>query len=60
MRIQYADYCYQTIPNLQHMLYAFFGDIDETSFLIMSGPKTAKVGSTVKCMRLFLSTVRFC
>ncbi|KAF7969248.1 hypothetical protein HWV62_27899 [Athelia sp. TMB] len=41
-------YCSQTLPNLQHMLYAFFGDIDATQFLILSGPKTAKVGETVQ------------
>lgn len=50
--MQYADYCYQTIPNLQHVLYAYFGDIDDTSFLVMSGPKTAEVGSNVECMCL--------
>jgi len=44
----YADYCFQTLPNLQHFLFAYFGDIDETQFLIMSGPKTATVGSTVQ------------
>ncbi|KAF7969388.1 hypothetical protein HWV62_27435 [Athelia sp. TMB] len=37
-----------TLPNLQHMLYAFFGDIDATQFLILSGPKTASVGETVQ------------
>ncbi|KAF7969389.1 hypothetical protein HWV62_27437 [Athelia sp. TMB] len=42
------DFCTKVLPNLQHMLYAFFGDIDETGFLILSGPKTASVGETVK------------
>jgi len=45
---QGSDVCSQTLPNLQHFLFAFFGDIDDTSFLEMSGPKTAKVGQTVQ------------
>jgi len=44
----WETYCYQTLPNLQHFLFAFFGDYDETQFLIMSGPKTATVGQTVQ------------
>jgi len=46
--LEYQNTCYQTLPNKQHFLYAFFGDIDATDFLIMSGPKTAKVGQTVQ------------
>ncbi|KZP27872.1 hypothetical protein FIBSPDRAFT_853054 [Athelia psychrophila] len=45
---EFDDFCYQTLPSGQHFLFAFFGDIDDTNFLIMSGPKTAKVGATVK------------
>ncbi|KAJ7105422.1 hypothetical protein C8R43DRAFT_1046824 [Mycena crocata] len=44
----FDDFCFQTLPNLQHFLFAYFGDIDETQFLIMSGPKTATVGSAVQ------------
>lgn len=29
------------------MLYAFFGDIDSTNFLILSGPSTATINQTV-------------
>ncbi|KZP28734.1 hypothetical protein FIBSPDRAFT_885583 [Athelia psychrophila] len=45
---EYDDFCYQTLPSGQHFLFAYFGDFDDTNFLIMSGPKTAKVGSTVE------------
>ncbi|KAF7969386.1 hypothetical protein HWV62_27431 [Athelia sp. TMB] len=41
-------YCSETLDNLQHMLYAFLGDYAITKFLILSGPKTAKVGETVQ------------
>ena len=44
--------CSKVIPNLQHMLYAFFGDIDATNFMIMSGPKTANIGEAVQCLFL--------
>ncbi|KZP23998.1 hypothetical protein FIBSPDRAFT_1042550 [Athelia psychrophila] len=44
----YEYYCSQTLPSGQHFLFAYFDDIDETNILIMSGPKTATVGSTVK------------
>ncbi|KAF7979893.1 hypothetical protein HWV62_40687 [Athelia sp. TMB] len=43
-----GDYCSETIDNLQHFLFAYFGDIDDTTFLEMSGPKTASVGSTAQ------------
>ncbi|KAF7974452.1 hypothetical protein HWV62_12196 [Athelia sp. TMB] len=42
-----GDYCDETIPNQQHLLYAFISDAGTTQPLIMSGPKTAKVGQTV-------------
>jgi len=42
------DYCTFVLPNKQHMLYAFFGDIDSTNFMFMYGPSTAKVGVTVE------------
>ncbi|KAF7966363.1 hypothetical protein HWV62_38937 [Athelia sp. TMB] len=42
-----GEYCSQTIPNLQHLLFAFVSDVG-TQPLIMSGPKTAKVGQTVQ------------
>ncbi|KZP13992.1 hypothetical protein FIBSPDRAFT_1049051 [Athelia psychrophila] len=45
---EYDDFCFQTISSGQHFLFAYFGDLDETNFLTMSGPKTAKVGATVK------------
>ncbi|KAF7976426.1 hypothetical protein HWV62_6845 [Athelia sp. TMB] len=43
----FEHYCYETIENLQHFLFAYFGNVNDTTFLEMSGPKTAKVGSTV-------------
>ncbi|KAJ7189361.1 hypothetical protein GGX14DRAFT_485142 [Mycena pura] len=46
---EYQDFCFTTLPNDQHMLYAYFGDIDDTNFLFMSGPATAKVGQTAQC-----------
>ncbi|KZP14000.1 hypothetical protein FIBSPDRAFT_868725 [Athelia psychrophila] len=45
---EFDEFCYQTLPNGQHFLFAYFGDIEETNFLIMSGPKTAKVGVPVE------------
>ncbi|KZP14001.1 hypothetical protein FIBSPDRAFT_1049059 [Athelia psychrophila] len=45
---EFDEFCYQTLPSGQHFLFAYFGDIEETNFLIMSGPKTAKVGVSVE------------
>ncbi|KAJ7060832.1 hypothetical protein C8F01DRAFT_1141010 [Mycena amicta] len=45
---EYQDFCFTTLPNDQHMLYAYFGDFDDTNFMFMSGPATAKVGQTVQ------------
>jgi hypothetical protein len=45
---EYESFCYQTLPDKQHFLFAYFGDIDSTNFMFMSGPKTAAVGQTVK------------
>ncbi|KAF7971148.1 hypothetical protein HWV62_21958 [Athelia sp. TMB] len=35
-------------PDKWHFLFAFFGDIYDAQFLILSGPKTASVGQTVQ------------
>ena len=53
--LQAGDYCSETINNLQHFLFAYFGDIDDTTFLEMSGPKTASVGSTAQCTSWLIS-----
>ncbi|KZP14010.1 hypothetical protein FIBSPDRAFT_960069 [Athelia psychrophila] len=45
---EFDDFCFQTLPDGQHFLFAYFGGIEETNFLIMSGPKTAKVGASVE------------
>lgn len=50
----YDYFCYQTLASGQHFLFAYFDDIDETVILIMSGPKTATVGSTVECTSTLL------
>ncbi|KZP13588.1 hypothetical protein FIBSPDRAFT_869099 [Athelia psychrophila] len=44
----YDQFCYQTIPDGQHFLFAYLDDFEASIFLIMSGPKTATVGSTVQ------------
>jgi hypothetical protein len=44
---EYESFCYQTLENDQHMLYAFFGDFDDTDFIFLTGPATASVGETV-------------
>ncbi|KAF7966519.1 hypothetical protein HWV62_36709 [Athelia sp. TMB] len=43
-----GDYCGETVPNLQHLLYAFINKAGGVEPLIMSGPKTASVGETVQ------------
>ncbi|KZP13589.1 hypothetical protein FIBSPDRAFT_869100 [Athelia psychrophila] len=44
----YDEFCYQTLRNGQHFLFAYFGDVDQSIYLVMTGPATAKVGSTVQ------------
>jgi len=46
--LEFDQVCYETLPNKQRMLYAYFGDAESTQFLTMSGPTTAKVGDTVQ------------